>query len=322
MNNIKKYIEKIREFFKMVVLKRRKIEKVIGQVIIYALLITISYVFLFPFISMLSLAMMSQADIINVEVDFIPTRIYFGNFGIALAVLDGYKALWNSIWFSGILAISQTIISALTGYAFARYNFFGKKFLFVLILVSFIVPVPIIFIPRLMMIIGVQTNLGFQLIGTVIPQIVLSLFGQGVNSAILILIFYNFFRMIPNVLYEAAKIDGASPFKQFWEITIKISASTIVVVFLFSFVWNWNETYVTNQLVGDNMVLLPSQLAIFDTLFQNRAPSIPGQDGSARINEAYRMAATLISMVPLFIIYFVAQRSFVEGIENAGITGE
>ena len=70
------------------------------------------------------------------------------------------------------------------------------------------------------------------------------------------------------------------------------------------------------------MILLPSQLAIFDTLFQNRAPSIPGQEGTARINEAYRMAATLISMIPLFIIYFVAQRSFVEGIENAGITGE
>lgn len=322
MKNFRDLIQKAKKYIQHAINKRRKIEKVIGSVIIYALLITISYVFLFPFISMVSLAFMSPADIINVEVDYIPGGIYFGNFKIALNVLDGVKALWNSIWFSGVLAISQTIISALTGYAFARYNFFAKKFLFVLILVSFIVPVPIIFIPRLMMFLGVQTGTGIQLIGTVIPQMVLAIFGQGVNSAILILIFYNFFRMIPPVLYEAARIDGASPFKQFWEITIKMSASTIVVVFLFSFVWNWNETYVTNQLVGDNMILLPSQLAIFDTLFQSRAPAVPGQEGTARISEAYRMAATLVSMIPLFIIYFAAQRQFVEGIENAGITGE
>lgn len=319
MDNIKTTFRKWSDYL---VAKRRPIEKLLGKIVIYALLITISYVFLFPFFSMLSLSLMSQQDIINVEIDYIPHRIYFGNFVIAMNVLDGYRALFNSIWFSSVLAVSQTVISALTGYAFARYDFRFKGFLFALILVSFIVPVPIIFIPRFMMFIGVQSSTGIKMIGTVIPQMVMALLGQGVNSAILILIFYNFFKLIPNVLYEAAKIDGASPFKQFWEITIKMSLSTIIVVFLFSFVWNWNETYITGQLIGDNMILLPSQLGIFDTLFQNRAPSIPGQDGEARINEAYRMAATIISMLPLFIIYFVAQKQFVEGIEKTGITGE
>lgn len=319
MANIKATVRKWSDFL---IAKRRPIEKLLGKIVIYALLITISYVFLFPFFSMLSLSLMSQQDIINVEIDYIPHRIYFGNFVIAMNVLNGYRALFNSIWFSSVLAVSQTVISALTGYAFARYDFRFKGFLFALILVSFIVPVPIIFIPRFMMFIGVQSSTGIKMIGTVIPQMVMALLGQGVNSAILILIFYNFFKLIPNVLYEAAKIDGASPFKQFWEITIKMSLSTIIVVFLFSFVWNWNETYITGQLIGDNMILLPSQLGIFDTLFQNRAPSIPGQDGVARINEAYRMAATIISMLPLFIIYFVAQKQFVEGIEKTGITGE
>lgn len=322
MHKIKQAIAKIKAFFAYIERKKHPISKMISKIIIYALLITISYVFLFPFFSMLSLSLMSQADIINVEIDYIPRSFYLGNFRIALAVMDGWRALFNSIWFSSVLAVSQTIISALTGYAFARYEFRFKGILFTLILVSFIVPVPIIFIPRFMMFIGFQSSTGIKMIGTVIPQMVMALFGQGVNSAILILIFFNFFKMIPNVLYEAAKIDGATPFKQFWEITVKMSLSTIVVVFLFSFVWNWNETYITNQLVGDNMILLPSQLGIFDTLFQNRAPSIPGQEGEARINEAYRMAATIISMIPLFIIYFVAQRQFVEGIEKTGITGE
>lgn len=321
MDKLREWQKKIHEWIEYVKIKRRPIERALTKIVIYALLITISYVFLFPFFSMLSLSLMSQEDIINVEIDYIPSRLYFGNFLVAMTVMDGWRALFNSIWFSVVLAVSQTVISALTGYAFARYEFRFKGILFALILISFIVPVPIIFIPRFMMFIGLQSSTGVKMIGTVIPQMLMSLFGQGVNSAILILIFYNFFRMIPSVLYEAARIDGATPFKQFWEITIKMSLSTIVVVLLFSFVWNWNETYITNQLVGDNMVLMPSQLGIFDSLFQNRAPAIPGQEGEARINEAYRMAATIVSMIPLFILYFIAQRQFVEGIEKTGITG-
>lgn len=318
MDNIKK----IKKFINDLHLKRRKIGKFISQGIIYALLITISYVFLYPLFSMVSLAMMSPSDIINPEIDWIPQSLYFGNFKISLVVLDGVKALFNSIWFSGFLAIAQTVVSAITGYAFARYNFRFKKLLFALILVSFIVPVPVLLIPRIMMIVSVQGFLDTTLIGTVTPQFVMALFGQGVNSAILILIFYNFFKMIPNVLYEAARIDGASAIHQFWHITIKMSLSTIVVVFLFSFVWNWNETYVTGLLVRNNVILLPSQLGIFDSIFISRAPEIPGTGGQARISEAYKMAATLLSMIPLFIIYFAAQKQFVEGIEKTGITGE
>ena len=315
-------IKKIKEFFDNLYIKRRKIGKYASQLVIYVLLITISYVFLYPLFSMVSLSMMSPADIINPEIDWIPQSLYFGNFKISIIVLDGYKALFNSFWFSGFLAIAQTVVSALTGYAFARYNFKFKKFLFVLILISFIIPVPLILIPRIMMIVWAQGVFDYVLLGTVIPQFVMALLGQGVNSAILILIFYNFFKMIPNVLYEAAKIDGASALDQFWHITIKMSFSTIVVVFLFSFVWNWNETYVTDILIGESIELLPSQLRIFNSIFDGRAPEIPGQGGEARLSEAYKMAATLLTMIPLFIIYFAAQKQFVEGIEKTGITGE
>jgi multiple sugar transport system permease protein len=93
-------------------------------------------------------------------------------------------------------------------------------------------------------------------------------------------------------------------------------------VFLFSFVWNWNETYVTGLLLGEGLELLPMQLGIFDSLFTTRPPDIPGQGGEARISEAYKSAATLITMIPLFLIYVFAQRQFIEGIEQTGITGE
>jgi len=322
MKTIKTYLSKVVDLYELAILKRNKIQAFLVKLVIYALLITVSYVFLFPLFSMFSLSMMSPLDIINPEVDFIPQSIYFGNFIASFKVLQGFETLFNSIWFSFILAIAQTAVSAMTGFAFARYNFMFKKVLFVLILVSFIIPVLVILILRIMMIVSAQDTLDFQLMGTVVPQIVFSIFGQGVNSAILILIFYNFFKLIPKQLYEAAYIDGADAFQQFWHITIRIRLSTIVVVFLFSFVWNWNETYVTGLLLGEGLELLPMQLGVFDSLFQNRPPEIPGQGGEARISEAYKSAATLITMIPLFIIYVFAQKQFIEGIEQTGITGE
>lgn len=327
MNKLKEYYEKLVKFFKFVYRKRRKIEHFIGQLVIYALLITISYVFLFPLIKMVSLAFMAQGDLIDPEIDYLPKNPTLANFKAALIVLEGFKSFWGSFWVSSVYAIAQTVVSALTGFAFARYRFRGKNFLFLLIIVSFVLPVPVMLIPRMMMFQtaqswGVQNiSISFRLFGTIIPQFLMSILGQGVNSAILILIFYNFFKMIPNVLYEAARIDGASPIAQFWHITIKISVSTIIVVFLFSFVWNWNETYVTGVFNG-TFQSLPSKLAAFETEFRTAAPDSASTGGVNRVNEAYRMAATLISMIPLFIIYFAAQKQFIEGIESTGITGE
>lgn len=327
MNKLQTWYNKVVEFIKYAYRKRRKIEKVLTQIAIYALLITISYVFLFPLIKMVSLAFMSQADIIDPEIDFVPKSPTLNNFRAALIVLDGFKSLWGSLWVSSVMAVSQVVISAITGFAFARYNFRFKNILFLMILVSFILPVPVMLVPRIMMVSEAQSSLrgvfgeNFKLFGTIYPQLIMSILGQGVNSAILILIFYNFFKMIPNVLYEAARIDGANALQQFWHITIKISVSTIIVVFLFSFVWNWNETFVTGVFNG-NFQSLPSKLAAFETDFRSAAPDSAGTGGVNRVTEAYRMAATLISMIPLFIIYFAAQKQFVEGIESTGITGE
>jgi multiple sugar transport system permease protein len=147
----------------------------------------------------------------------------------------------------------------------------------------------------------------------------MAVLGQGVNSTILILIFQNFFNLIPKSLDEAAMIDGAGPFRVFIHIGLKLSFSTVLVVFLFAFVWNWNETYVTGTLLRSGLQLLPSKLSLFDSEFESAVSS----SGSAfKLNEAYKMAATFISIAPLLILYSFVQKRFIEGIENTGITGE
>ena len=291
----------------------------IQKLLIYFVLICISFVFLQPIFRIISKTFMSTADVIDPAVEWLPKKFSLGNLKVAANVLKLSKTLRNSILFSGVLAICQTTVSALTGYALSRFRFRLKNFWFVMILLAFIIPVPVLMVPRLMMFVSFQETIKFTLIGTPIPQVLMALLGQGVYSTVLILIFNNFFNMIPHVLDEAAMIDGAGPLKVFYYVVVRMSLSTILVVFLFSFVWNWNETYITGTLLKNSIELLPSKLSLFNSEFD----SVASASGSAfKINEAYKMAATFISIAPLLVLYAFVQKRFIQGIENTGITGE
>lgn len=275
--------------------------------------------YLEPIFEIIAKTFMSADDIVDPSTTWIPKQLSLDNLKIAADVLKLESTLVSTILFSGAMALMQTLVSALTGFALSRYDFKGKKVWFVMLILTFIIPVPVLMIPRLMMFVMAQDASGIQLIGTAIPQAVMAILGQGVFSAVLILIFYTSFNMIPKVLDEAAEIDGASVFKVFWFVVVRISASTILVVFLFAFVWNWNETYITGTLLRGHIALLPEKLALFNSEFD----SVVSAAGSAfKLNEAYKMAATLLSISPLLLMYAFVQRKFIEGIENTGITGE
>lgn len=303
-----------------------RIGRFISQAVVYIFLITIAYVFVYPIMKMISISFMSSSDLVNPEVIWLPKTFTFRNYVVSWVLLNGSVSLFNSLMYSTILAVLQTLVSAITGFAFARYEFRGKKILYTILMLSFIIPIPILLITQYNFFSSFYTKIQWtgdgKGLNTYASQIIMAFFGQGVNSAILILIFVNFFKMIPTDLYEAGKIDGANPLQLFWHITIKLSFSTIVVVFLFSFVWNWNETYVTSVFVGDGVELFTSQLGKLQSNSSIRVSSGRQEGTEVTLDEAYRMAATVISIIPLLILYFVGQKSFVEGIEKTGITGE
>lgn len=296
--------------------------KRIGKAVIYFLLICIGYIYMEPIFQMISKSLMSASDIIDPSIEWLAKKPTFNNFKVAAGVLEMPKSLINSICFSAGLAILQTFVAAMTGYALSRFKFRLKNFWFVMILMAFIIPTTLLMIPRLIIFISAQQTIGVQLIGTPIPQILMAVLGQGVNGTILILIFWNFFNLIPYSLDEAAMIDGAGPFQVFFHIAVRLSLSTVLIVFLFAFVWNWNETYQTSTFLGGTMDLLPTKLSVFNSQFETASNSGIGQNGTYKINEAYKMAATLISIVPLLILYACVQKQFIQGIENTGITGE
>jgi len=303
-----------------------------GNIVAYLALGFISYQFVYPLLRMISLSLMSEADIISPSVNWIPQSLAFGNLRTAWRVMDPSNTMVNSTLFSGTLAFGQTFVAATAGFAFARYKFPLKNFWFFMAIVAFVLPTPILLIPRTMMMAEFQRVLDFQLFGTVWPQIGMAFLGQGVFSTILMLIFYHFTNMIPPALDEAAYIDGANSVQIFYHIILKLSLPTLLVIFLFAFVWNWNETYVTSIFLRGGLELAPGRLQNFAHLFGNYAEISDlleigafGADefmtDAQRINEAFRMSGTLIAISPLFILYLVVQRQFIKGIENTGFTG-
>ena len=291
---------------------------------VYVILAFISYQFLYPLLRMVTLSFMGITDILDPTVNWIPRSFSMLNLQTANRIMNLSTTLRNSLVFVGVLALCQTLVSAMTGYALARFDVRFKQFWFVLIMLTFILPAPILLIPRMMMVLNFGDFTGIIVFGTVWPQITLALLGQGMFSAILILIFYNFTRMIPTALDEAASIDGANAFQVFYHVILKLSVTSLLVVFLLSFVWNWNETFITTTFLRGGLDLVTTRLEGFNQMFRHFAELTA--DGPAgmeeqRLNEAYRMAGTMIAITPLFVLYLLVQRQFIRGIENTGLTG-
>lgn len=285
------------------------------KVLVYGLLIGIGFVYLFPLLYMGVYSFKSLDDLLNPLVNWIPTQLYLDNYTKANQVMNFFKTLGETLYVTILPSLAQTAVAAVIGYGLARYEFKGKKVLFVLVLATFVIPPQVTLIPRY--IFFNELNILGSLKAFMLPASL----GQGLNSAIFILIFYQFFKMVPKALEEAAQIDGAGHFRIFFTIALPMAVPGIIISFLFSFVWYWNETYLAAIYFGDSLTTLPLQLQKFVATYQKMFPAEMGMEGN-QINEGIKMAGTILSILPLLIVYFITQRWFVEGVDRSGITGE
>jgi multiple sugar transport system permease protein len=220
----------------------------------------------------------------------------------------------DAFYLAAFPALSATVSSAIIGYGFARFKFPLKNLLFVLMLMTFIVPPQITMLPMFRM------YSRYELLGSIKSFVYPAILGQGLNGALFILIFYQFFRMIPKALDESAQLDGASPLTVFIRIYIPLAIPSIVIVFLFSFVWYYNETYLSGlYLRGSDLLSLPLKL---EQYINNYTSIYPEGSQARELMQAVKLAGNVLTLLPLLIIYFFTQKSFVESIDRTGITGE
>ena len=285
-------------------------DSMFSKIVIYLLLISIGFLYLYPILYMLSNSLKSPSDIVNPMVNWVPTGFYLGNYEKAFNVLNYFPTLIKGLWVTLLPALIQTIVTSFIGYGFAKYNFKFKNILFVLVLMTFVIPAQVYMIPRYVMFFE------FKLLEDPLAIILPALFGQGINSAIFILIFYQFFRMIPYSINEAAEIDGAGPYYIFFRINVPLAVPAFITSFLFGLVWYFNETYISSLFLGSEYPNLQFRLASFVSEFASEYQS----EQLIQLNEGIRLAATLLTILPMLIVYFTIQRWFVEGVEKTGIT--
>lgn len=284
------------------------------KILIYTLLISLGYIYLYPVLYMVTNSFMSQEDIIDVSVKWIPTSFNWENYKLVWEAIQYPNALKNALILAALPALSATVSSAIIGYGFARFNFPLKKLLFVLMIITFIIPPQITMLPTFRM------YSQYNLLGSIKAFVYPAILGQGLNGAIFILIFYQFFRMIPKSLEESAQLDGASHFKVFTKIALPLAIPSIIIVFLFSFVWYYNETYLSGLFLrNSDLMTLPLKIQQF---INNYTSIYPEGSRAREVMQAVKLAGNMLTILPVLIIYFFTQRYFVESIDRTGITGE
>lgn len=306
---------------KKVLLGSRSKQGIAPMLIKYVLLIGIGFVYLYPLLYMISTSLMSLDDLLDASIKWIPSSIYLDNYKSAMKVMEFLTSLRDSIVIAGTPTLIQLASCAVIGYGFARFEFRGKKLMLGILLFSFILPPQVTMMPNYVLF----TDL--HLVGSLHAFTLPALLGQGLKSQIFILIFYQFFKQVPQALIEAAYIDGAGYFKSFIKISLPSAAPAILVVFLFSIVWYWNESYLTELYVVGNgtskanqLTTLVVELKHFENIYEQYNQGNQQQLGN--INESIKMAGTMLSILPILIMYGFLQKYFVESVDRTGITGE
>lgn len=314
VNFIKKDKHRSKSQFKRFLFGMKFTDGFFYKVAIYLMLVGLGYIYLYPMMYMISNSFMTMSDIINVSVNWIPSKFTLENYKLVWDAIDYPNALLDAIILAGFPALSATFSSALIGYGFAKYDFPFKKLLMGLMILTFIIPPQITMLPTFRMF----SNYG--LLGSIKTFIYPAILGQGLNGAIYILIFYSFFRMIPQSLMESAQIDGAGPIKIFIKIAIPLAVPAIIIVFLFSFVWYYNETYLAGLFLrGSDMLTLPLRVQAF---ISNYTSIYPEGSRARELMQSAKLAGNILTILPLLILFFFTQRHFVEAIDRTGITGE
>jgi len=284
----------------------------------YFLLLALSFIFLYPFITMIVKSLMTDSDLINITVKWIPTKLTWSNYKIAYQKLWFSRFVWNSALVAVLCTVGHAFSGALTGYAFARYKFFGKSFLFALVILSMIVPVQTIIFPLYMQ----YSNWG--VLNTYVPLILPCFFGFGLSGGFFIFLFRQFFMGMPYEMEEAARVDGCGPIRTYFRIMLPMARAPMLVCIVLGVVWHWNDYFEPGVYINDTALrMLPNRLpSLYALLDKENFSMIQVNDIEGVIfNEAMLMAATFLCILPIMIFYLILQRRFMEGVERSGLTG-
>lgn len=281
--------------------------KTIVNLFIYILLIEFAFVFLYPFIYMILNSLKYDYEVVDATKQWIITEINWNNYVQAFKKLDYMASLGNTLIVVLGSTLGHVISCALAGYGFARFKFKGSGIMFALSMLSLIIPPSLLLMP-----LYIQFSM-MHMMKTFLPIILPSFFGFGLKGGLYIFLFRQFFKSLPVSYEEAAKIEGCSMLKVFTHIMLPLSRTTILVVSILSCVWHWNDYFEPSTYLNGDLMILTQKISSV----ASSSASVQSATG-ASVNMT-ALAACMLVILPLMIIYFIFQKQFMEGIEFTGL---
>jgi multiple sugar transport system permease protein len=271
-----------------------------SKTLVFIILLVVAIVFLLPMFWMIITSLKPKDQIFVYPLIWIPRPPVWSNYLRALNN-PSFKFLLflkNSLYYCFMSTIGLTLSCSLVAYAFSRLRWWGRNVWFVITLATLMIPYPVTLIPRYLIFAQIGWVNSFK------PLIIPDFLG----NAFFIFLLRQFFLTIPMDLSDAAKIDGASDFQTFWRIMLPLARPALVTVALFTFLADWND-------------FLAPLIYLTDGSKYTLAVGLAAFRGQYRTQWDLMMAASTIVTLPVVVVFFFAQKQFIQGITMTGMKG-
>ncbi|NLP10121.1 carbohydrate ABC transporter permease [bacterium] len=270
--------------------------------VFYLVMIMLSLVFMTPVLWLLSSSLQSLSGVFSVPYQWLPQRLHWENYHSVLTVLPFVRYFSNTLLITGLVLFGTLTSSSMVAYGFSRLKFCGRQTMFSLCIATMLLPGQVTMIPLYILF----ARLGW--VDTLLPLIVPAFFG----SPFYIFLLRQFFLTIPADYDEAARLDGAGPWRIYWHIILPQAKPALATVTVFSFIGVWNDFF--NPLIYINS-FEKATLTLGLNFLKTQII------GSGVTQWPVLMAAAVLVLIPNVLIFFLAQRHFIKGINVGGLRG-
>ena len=278
------------------------VKKKSSKWVILIFIILAAFISIFPFLWMVSTSFMSEDKIFALPVQLWPDKLFksgmWENYKTVFSKYSFGLYTWNSFIISFLTALGQIFVCPMASFAFAKMRFRGRRWIYTLLLMTLMIPVQVIIIPEYYL----MMKLGW--INSFLPLIIPSFLSGALGT----FMFISVFEAIPSAMFDAAVIDGASAYKILWRVYFPQATASVATLFIIAFMNNWND------------LLRP-------LLYLNKSNLYTVTIGLTRFQSEYTsswgllLTASVISVLPLIVVYIFCQRYIIENQMSSGVKG-
>jgi multiple sugar transport system permease protein len=263
--------------------------------ILYPLLLLIAFVGLLPYYWMVSCSFKTNATMFAVPPQWIPDPVNWQAYGEAWRAQDFTRYILNSAFVAIVITLGNLLLGSLAGYSLSKFRYFGRGFLFLLILSTMMLPLEVTMVPLFLIVKTLNWPNTYQ--GLIVPFLV-----EGFG----VFLMRQYLVSVPNELIEAARIDGASEFRIYWQIVMPLCKPALAALGVFTFREAW-DMYIWPLIIvtKDSLRTLPLGISLFMSSFGTAWDQL--------------MAVAAIGTLPMILLFFFLQRSFIQGIAITGL---